>query len=117
MSAFVREAIRDHLEADRRQGQLDRLEERVAATMGRTAKDVRVVRNDLHVVMAMVDCLVRTYLVHTPPVPSDALRAAAVAGDIRYEKFQKQLAAALQGGTGFFDDLAQLTGDADDQAE
>ncbi|MCD0253096.1 hypothetical protein JWH16_04405 [Xanthomonas campestris pv. campestris] len=104
-TAFTREALRDRVEAERRRDEADSLEARFVATMQRTQQDVRLVRNDVHVVMAYVDSLVRSFLLHTPPVPPEAVKAAAAAGDQRYARFMKNVRDALQGGAGLFEQI------------
>ena len=66
----------------------------------RTAKQIRSMQNELHVAMAFLDMLVRTYLLHTPPVPEDALDAQAAAAEQRYRKLIEQLPLLLQSGDG-----------------
>lgn len=106
LSALIREALRDHLDADRRQEQADSLEARLVASMERLSKDVRIGRNDVHVLMALLDSLVRSFLLHTPPVPPEAVDAAAASADLRYGAFMRNTVGAIQGETGLFDRIA-----------
>lgn len=116
-SAVVREALRDYLDHDKRQEKAEQLEARLAATMGRTRKDIRIARGDVHVVIAYIDSFIRSFLMHTPPVPADAVKAAAVSADARYNRFMQQVAKALQGETGLFDRLADVASDAPEEDE
>lgn len=108
-SAAAREAIREWVDRERVWSQRDDLEERIAATMTRVMKDIVLVRNDIHVQMAFFDAYMRSYFLHTPPVPREALDAAAAAAQDRYEKLLKQVPQLLQDGGGFADLLADET--------
>ncbi len=57
-------------------------------------------QNELHVAMAFLDMLARTYLFHTPPVPEDAIDAQAASAEQRYRKLIEQLPLSLQSGGG-----------------
>lgn len=110
-SALVREALRGYLDEAKRQEKAEQLEARLAASMGRVRKDVRTTRGDVHVVLAYLDCLIRSFLMHTPPVPPEAIKAAAAAADPRYARFMDNVAKSLQGETGLFDRLSEFADD------
>ena len=99
-AAAVREAVRDWLQEERRRDEHDHLEARIAGSLSRTRKEISLVRNDVHVLMAFFDRFVRSYLVHTPPVPSEALDAQAVTANERYHKLMRDIPSALQNGEG-----------------
>jgi hypothetical protein len=50
--------------------------------------------------MAFFDRFVRSYLVHTPPVPPEAIDAQAAAARDRYHKLMRDIPSALQNGEG-----------------
>ncbi|MEI2263592.1 hypothetical protein OHC51_21785 [Stenotrophomonas indicatrix] len=114
-SAYVREAVRDKVGEDRRRYEAESLEARLAASIGRLQKDVRIVRGDVHVAMALIDSLVRSFLLHTPPIPPEAVPAATAAADARYNRFIKNVVKAVQGHSGVFDQL--LGTDPSDDAD
>ena len=99
-AAAVREAVRDWLQEERRRDEQDHLEARIAGSLSRTRKEISLVRNDVHVLMAFFDRFVRSYLVHTPPVPSEAIDAQAATASERYHKLMCDIPSALQNGEG-----------------
>lgn len=105
VSAWVREAIRAHLAAEARNGQLDSLEARLVATMNRMSREARTARNETQMVIAMLDTFARLYLLHTPPIPREAVRASAASADDRHEKFVAAFINSLQGNTGLLERL------------
>lgn len=111
-SAWQREAMAAYLDREGQQKSLDNLEARLVATMTRMARDTRNARNDVHMVLAFLDTFVRLYLMHTPPIPKEAVESSAVAAEDRFAKFLDEATKALQGETGMFDRLAQVTADA-----
>ncbi len=58
--------------------------------------------------IAMLDSFVRLYLLHTPPLPRDVVKASAAAADERHEKFVRNFIATLQGDTGLIERLAAV---------
>lgn len=100
VSAAGREAIREWIDRERVWKERDDLEARIAATMSRVMKDTLLVRNDMHLLMAFFDAFLRSYYLHTPPVPRDAIDAASVSAHDRYEKLMKQIPSLLQEGSG-----------------
>lgn len=105
ISAYVREAVRNKVGEDQRRYEAESLEARLVASIQRVQKDVRIVRGDLHVTMALIDSLVRSFLLHTPPIPPEAVPAASAAADARYERFIKNVVKSVQGHSGVFDQL------------
>lgn len=103
--------VRDALEAYiRREGELDQLanlEQRMAGSLTRLMKDVRTLRNDMHLTMAFVNTLAELYLLHTPPLPADAKDAASASAVERHQKYIRRVVAQLQGGEGLWADLVE----------
>lgn len=108
-AAIVRTALEAYLQtrADDQalDARLDGMEERLAATVGRLRREVQSTRNDSHVMMSMLDTFVRLYLLHTPPIPKDAVRSSAVAADERHAKFEATVVKQLQGASGLMERL------------
>ena len=97
-STVIRDALRHYMDRERQLDHIESLEARMVASMERLAKNDRILRNDLHVLMGMVHTLVRTYLLHTPPIPPEAVEAAAASARDREAKFMKMVVASVQGG-------------------
>ncbi|WP_372013331.1 ribbon-helix-helix domain-containing protein [Pseudoxanthomonas sp. 10H] len=108
VSAAIREAIRAWLDEEARTEKLDQLEARLVATLNRAGRDSRLARNDTQMAIAMLDSFVRLYLLHTPPLPRDVVKASAAAADERHEKFVRNFIATLQGDTGLIERLAAV---------
>ena len=100
VSAAVREAFRHWLDDEARADQLDQLEARLVASLNRVDRDSRLARNGTQMVIAMLDTFVRVYLLHTPPIPPEVVKASAASADDRHEKFVRGLIQALQGEGG-----------------
>lgn len=98
VQAAIREAVRDYVNRESLIAERDALEARIAGTLSRTRKDIGLVRNEVHVLMALVDRFIRSYLLHTPPVPADAMDAQAATASDRYQKLMREIPAALQNG-------------------
>lgn len=96
--AAIREAVRDYINREALIAERDALEARIAGSLSRTRKDIGLVRNELHVLMAFVDRFVRSYLLHTPPVPAEAMDAQAATASDRYQKLMREIPTALQNG-------------------
>lgn len=100
VSAYVREALRLQLDEATRDEKLAALEDRVAASLNRMSRDLKNSRQDVQMLIAMLDKFVRQYLLHTPPVPAEAVKAAAASADDRHEKWVRGFLAEIQGPEG-----------------
>jgi len=108
LAAWQRDAFRAYLDDEARGEQMDRLEARLVATLNRVGRDTRLARNDTQMAIAMLDTFVRLFLLHTPPIPREAVRASAAAADERHEKYVRNFIATLQGDTGLIERLAAV---------
>lgn len=113
VASVFREAVRFYL-SHRGRGQV--AEDPAIQAALRTTKQIRSMQNELHVVMAFLDMLVRTYLMHTAPVPEEAVDAQAASAEQRYRKLIDQLPLLIQSGEGLAGVSAELTGSASDGA-
>ncbi len=112
-SSAVREALQKFITNDQEMDELSGLEKRIVGSLTRLMKDVRMVRNDIHLAMAMVNVLAETYLLHTPPLPESARDSAAASAADRHRKFTKRVIAQLQGSEGLWSDLAEIEEEID----
>jgi Arc/MetJ-type ribon-helix-helix transcriptional regulator len=94
-SAFVRYAV----EGEIRHGEsaVAQVEERIAATVNRLAKEVRVVHASQLATFAFLDSLVKVLLTCVPEPPNDALEPARACAKRRYEKFLISVAQGMAG--------------------
>lgn len=95
-----REALRTYLRQDAIRSELAEFECRMAATYRELDRQMKRLRNDLQILMAFFDLFTRSYFVHTPSIPAEAVDTAAVAAKLRYERLLRQLPEVLQGVTG-----------------
>jgi hypothetical protein len=100
ISDLYREAIKEYLGRDQLKDDLAEFEKRVAASHRAVTKEQRRMRNDIEVMLALFDVFARSYFLHTPSVPPEAVETAAKDGWQRYEKMRVQIAAMVraQGG-------------------
>ena len=108
-----REAVRDYLRQNAISSELAEFERRQAATFREQGRQMRQLRSDFQILMAFIDLFARSYYVHTPPVPPEAVDASATSAKLRYEKLLQQLPSVLQGVTGLIDVSVHLDGDFD----
>ena len=88
LSAFIRDAVRRQLGEESAAQALGSFEEKVAATVGRLHREVREVRDVVHLLFAQQDSFVRLFLMCVPEAPTEeALKAAEVSARRRYKKF------------------------------
>jgi hypothetical protein len=99
-SDVFREALRAYLRHDAISCELAQFERRQAATFREQGRQMQRLRNDLQILMAFFDLFARSYYVHTPSVPPEAVDAAATSAKLRYERLLQQLPDVLQGATG-----------------
>lgn len=110
VAVIVKDAVRQYLDRDRQSNLLEGVEERLVATMTRVLRELRVMRNDQHLTMAFVDTLAQTFLLHTPPLPPDAVEAAAASATVRHGKYTRAVVGQLQGSEGLWHELTDAVG-------
>jgi len=111
VASVFREAVKFYLS---HHGRGQAAEDPAIQASMRTRKQIRAMQNELHVVMAFLDMLVRTYLMHTPPLPEEAVDAQAASAEQRYRKLIDQLPLLIQSGEGLAGLSAVLIGTASD---
>jgi len=94
-SAFMRAAIEREL-AGRESG-VDEAEQRIAASLDRTARGIRNLRIGQQALFAFVDVLAKTFLTCVPEPPRDVQDQAVARGKIRYDRFLKSVGMAMVG--------------------
>ena len=94
-SAFVRHAIQSEL----RQGEsaVSQVEERMAATVNRLAKEVRAVHTAQLATFAFVDALAKVLLTCVPEPPNEMMDQAKARAKRRHEKFLLAVAQGMAG--------------------
>lgn len=104
---IVCEALAQYFKADAERESRDEMEARIAATLTRVLKDVMQGRNEVQLLTAMLDCFLRSYFLHTPPIPREAVDAAAAAAQERYRRLIRQVPEVMQGGGGVLTEFQQ----------
>ena len=73
------------------------MEERIAATLERLARDIRNIRLAQQALFAFVDSLTKTLLTCIAEPPRDAYDQAVARGKLRYDRFLKSVGAGMVG--------------------
>lgn len=94
-SAFIRAAIEREL-AGRESG-VDAAEERIAASLDRVVREIGGVRLGQQALFAFGDSLAKTLLTCLPEPPTDVYEQAIARGKFRYDRFLKNVGAAMVG--------------------
>jgi hypothetical protein len=110
-SVVFREALKLYFRTDQIAQELAGFERRMAAAYREQDRQMRRLRNELQILMAFFDLFVRSYYVHTPTVPAEAVEGAAASAKLRYENLLRQLPKVLQGSTAGLAGLAVKFGD------
>lgn len=97
-SKIVDEALDLYFRSETEAERVADIEERIVATLSRVMVKQRGLSNELHVLMAFLDCFVRSYLTHTPAVPAEALDVQASSAAERYRKLMAQIPSVLDNG-------------------
>jgi hypothetical protein len=112
-----RESLRTYLRQDAITVELAEFERRQAATFREQGRHMRRLKNDFQILMAFFDLFARSYYVHTPSVPQEAVESAAASAKLRYERLLQQLPGVLQGATGLMQVSLGLNADFDSEAK
>lgn len=94
-SAFIRTAVEREL-AGRESG-VDAAEQRIAASLDRTAREIHNLRIGQQALFAFVDVLAKTFLTCVPEPPRDAQDQAVARGKARYDRFLKSVGMSMVG--------------------
>ena len=116
-SDVFREAVRAYLRQNAISSELAEFERRQAATFREQGRQVRQLRTELQILMAFFDLFARSYYVHTPPVPPEAVDASATSAKLRYERLLQQLPGMFQGVTGLINVSADFDAGFDPEAK
>jgi len=96
-SAFIRAAIERELAG--RESSVDESEQRIAASLDRTAREIRNLRIGQQALFAFVDVLAKTFLTCVPEPPRDVQAQAVARGKARYDRFLQSLGPGLRRGS------------------
>ncbi len=96
-TSIVIDALHHYLRDADAAAQATKQIESIAATIRAQQRETRRLRRDVQLLFASLDGLARLYLLHTPPVPGDALDGAAASASERYAKFHASLVEAVRG--------------------
>jgi len=94
-SAFIRTAIERELAG--RESDVDAAEQRIAASLDRTARGIHSLRLGQQALFAFVDVLAKTFLTCVPEPPRDVHDQAVARGKARYDRFLKSVGMAMVG--------------------
>ena len=94
-SAFIRASIQRELAG--RESEVEGVEERIAATLQRQAREIRSFRLAQQALFAFVDSLAKTLLTCIAEPPRDAYDQAVARGKFRYDRFLKSVGAGMVG--------------------
>lgn len=110
---LYREAVKEYLGRDRLREEFAAFEKRVAASHRAVTREQRRIKNDLEVMLALFDLFARSYFMHTPPVPPEAVDLASKEAWERYEKMRSQVAQMVRAGSGVLAIATELNAEAD----
>ena len=94
-SAFIRTSIQRELAG--RDSEVQGVEERIAATLERLARDIRNIRLAQQALFAFVDSLTKTLLTCIAEPPREVYDQAVARGKLRYDRFLKSVGAGMVG--------------------
>ena len=112
-SDLYREAMKEYLGRQKLHEELAEFEKRIAASHRAVTREQRRIRNDISVMLGLFDLFARSYFLHTPSVPPEAMDMAAADGWQRYEKMRSQLAAMVRGGGSVLGIAAELNAESE----
>lgn len=95
---LFREAARQYLKGDELHQLLVDFEKRQAGSFRALHKEVRRMRNDMQVLMTVQELFIKSYYMHTPPVPEDARAVSKAQAMERWEKLLRAIADTMQVG-------------------
>jgi Arc/MetJ-type ribon-helix-helix transcriptional regulator len=94
-SAFIRAAIERELSG--RESDVEAAEQRIAASLDRTAREIRNLRLGQQALFSFVDVLAKTLLTCVPETPRDVHDQAVARGKARYDRFLKSVGMGMVG--------------------
>lgn len=94
-SAFIRAALARDTRGDRTD--LNEVEQRIAASLGRVSREIRAVANAQQALFAFVDALTKTVLTCVPEPVGEAYPQAVARARARYDRFLKSVGSGMSG--------------------
>ena len=95
---LFREATRQYIKGDDFHRLLVDFEKRQAGSFKSMHREVRRMRNEMQVLMTVQELFIKSYYMHTPPVPEDARPVSKAQAMERWEKLVRAIADAMQVG-------------------
>ena len=95
---LFREAARQYIQGDELHRAMVDLEKRQAGSFKSMHREVRRMRNEMQVLMTVQELFIKSYYMHTPPVPEDARPVSKAQAMERWEKLVRAIADAMQVG-------------------
>jgi hypothetical protein len=91
---LFREAARQYIQGDELHRTIVDLEKRQAGSFKALHKEVRRMRDEMQVLMTMQELFIKSYYMHTPPIPEDAKPEAKAQAMERWEKLARGISDA-----------------------
>lgn len=95
---LFREAMRQYLKGDETNQLLIDFEKRQAGSFKSLHRVLRQHRNELQIIMTVFELFIKTYFLHTPPVPTEARATAKTQAMERYENLIRSITEVMQAG-------------------
>lgn len=86
---LFREAARQYIQGDELHRAIVDLEKRQAGSFKALHNEVRRMRNEMQKLMTMQELFIKSYYMHTPPIPEDEKPEAKAQALERWEKFAR----------------------------
>ncbi|ABM31004.1 ribbon-helix-helix domain-containing protein [Paracidovorax citrulli] len=94
--ALFREAARQYMQGEELHRAMVDLEKRQAGSFKALHKEVRRLRHDMRVLMAVQELFIKSYYMHTPHVPEAARIVSKAHAVERWEKLLRAIAGTMQ---------------------
>ncbi|AVS79988.1 hypothetical protein C8244_01830 [Paracidovorax avenae] len=91
---LFREAARQYIQGDELHQAMVDLERRQAGNFKALHNEVRRMRNEMQKLMTMQELFIKSYYMHTPPIPEDEKPGAKAQALVRWEKLARGISDA-----------------------